>query len=161
MPEEAKPALGFGRTTREGDDTEAINRMFSPEFRNRLDAVITFANLTPEVVGLVVDKFVMQLEAQLGDRDVAIELSDPARAWIAEKGYDKVFGARQLGRFIQEHLKIPLADELLFGKLADGGTARVEFDDGKLSFSYAASSRRPPRKKRKPKRKPTVPALAE
>ena len=154
----AKPAIGFGRTGREGEDTEAINRMFSPEFRNRLDAVITFANLTPEVVGLVVDKFVMQLEAQLGDRDVVIELSDPARAWIAEKGYDKVFGARQLGRFIQEHLKMPLAEELLFGKLTDGGTARVDFDDGKLSFSYAASS--PPRKKRK-KRKPTVPALAE
>ena len=95
------------------------------------------------------------------DRDVVIELSDPARAWIAEKGYDKVFGARQLARFIQEHLKMPLAEELLFGKLTDGGTARVEFDDGKLSFSYAASSRRPPRKKRKPKRKPTVPALVE
>jgi ATP-dependent Clp protease ATP-binding subunit ClpA len=157
----AKPALGFGRAERQGDDTEAINRMFSPEFRNRLDAVITFANLTPEVVGLVVDKFVMQLEAQLGDRDVAIELSDPARAWIAEKGYDKVFGARQLGRFIQEQLKMPLAEELLFGKLTGGGTARVEFDAGKLSFSYAAPSRRPPRKKRKAKPKPTLPALVE
>ena len=157
----AKPAIGFGRTGREGEDTEAINRMFSPEFRNRLDAVITFANLTPEVVGKVVDKFVMQLEAQLGDRDVEIELSDPARAWIAEKGYDKTFGARQLSRFIQEHLKMPLAEELLFGKLTDGGTVRIELDDGKLSFTYTASSRRPARKKRAPKRKPTVPAPVE
>ena len=110
----------------------------------------------------MVDKFVMQLEAQLGDRDVAIELSDPARAWIAEKGYDKVFGARQLGRFIQEHLKMPLAEELLVRQAGQTAAPRgSNFDDGKLSFRYAAASRRPPRKKRKPKRKPTLPALVE
>ncbi|MBM3559173.1 MAG: ATP-dependent Clp protease ATP-binding subunit ClpA, partial [Alphaproteobacteria bacterium] len=119
---------------REGDDQEAINRMFSPEFRNRLDAVIGFANLTPAVMGQVVDKFIMQLEAQLGDRNVTIELDEAARNWLAEKGHDPQFGARPLARVIQDNVKKPLAEELLFGKLSKGGSAKVTVAGDKLVF---------------------------
>ena len=128
--------IGFARTAREGDDEEAIKRTFAPEFRNRLDAVIRFAGLTPAVIGRVVDKFVIQLEEQLADRDVAIELSAAARAWLAEKGYDATYGARPLARLIQEAIKKPLADELLFGRLAKGGRVRVGLKNGKPSFGY-------------------------
>src|ERR1700704_6577219 len=121
----AKPAIGFGSGVREGDDQEAINRMFTPEFRNRLDAVISFAPLSADTIGRVVDKFVLQLEEQLADRNVTIELDDLARAWLAEKGYDRLFGARPLARVIQEHIKKPLAEELLFGRLSKGGLVRV------------------------------------
>jgi ATP-dependent Clp protease ATP-binding subunit ClpA len=132
----AKPAIGFGREARIGEDTEAINRMFSPEFRNRLDAVIPFANLSPEVVARVVDKFVMQLEVQLADRHVTIELSEAARAWLAKTGFDPLYGARPLARVIQDHIKKPLAEELLFGKLEKGGTVRVDVKDDALTFSF-------------------------
>ena len=130
----AKPAIGFGREARIGDDKEAIERMFSPEFRNRLDATIGFSNLPPEVVHRVVDKFVAQLEGQLADRNVTIELTDAARAWLAEKGYDKLYGARPLARVIQEHVKKPLADALLFGELTNGGHVKVRVRDGKAAF---------------------------
>ncbi len=132
----AKPAIGFNQEVRVGEDMEAINRLFTPEFRNRLDAIISFASLTPEVVGRVVDKFVMQLEAQLADRQVTIELTDAAREWLAKKGYDPLYGARPLARIIQEHIKKPLAEELLFGKLEKGGVVRVDVKDGKLDFSF-------------------------
>ncbi|MDH3231810.1 MAG: ATP-dependent Clp protease ATP-binding subunit ClpA [Alphaproteobacteria bacterium] len=132
----AKPAMGFEREKRVGDDQDAINRMFTPEFRNRLDASIGFVALEPEIVALVVDKFVMELEGQLADRNVTIELSDDARKWLAEKGHDPAFGARPLGRVIQEYIKKPLAEELLFGKLAKGGLVRVDLKDGKLVLSY-------------------------
>jgi len=132
----AKPPIGFERTARAGEDQEAINRMFTPEFRNRLDAVIAFKGLPPEIISRVVDKFVLQLESQLGDRQVTIELSDSARKWLAERGYDPQFGARPLARVIQENIKKPLADELLFGKLTQGGTVRVDLKDGKLSFAF-------------------------
>ncbi len=132
----AREAIGFARSEREGDDKEAIERMFTPEFRNRLDAVIGFAGLSPEIVARVVEKFVMQLEAQLEDRGVTVELTDEAREWLAEKGYDKHYGARPLARTIQEHIKKPLAEELLFGALAKGGLVRVSLADGKLAFSY-------------------------
>ena len=132
----ARPAMGFEREKRVGDDQEAINRMFTPEFRNRLDATIGFVALEPEIVARVVDKFVMELEGQLADRNVTIELSDEARKWLAEKGHDPAFGARPLGRVIQEHIKKPLAEELLFGKLAKGGLVRVALKDGKLVLSY-------------------------
>ena len=135
----AKPAIGFEREDREGDDTEAIERMFTPEFRNRLDAIVAFAALSPEVVGQVVDKFIMQLEVQLADRGVTIEMTDEAREWLAKKGYDRNFGARPLARIIQEHVKKPLADELLFGKLAAGGLVRVTIKDRKPSFEYLES----------------------
>jgi ATP-dependent Clp protease ATP-binding subunit ClpA len=121
----AKPAIGFGSSKREGDDMEAINRLFTPEFRNRLDAVIPFGALPVPVVHQVVHKFVMQLEAQLAERRVTFELSDEAVKWLADKGYDEQMGARPLGRVIQEHIKKPLAEEVLFGKLKQGGTVRV------------------------------------
>ncbi len=121
----AKSAIGFGSSKREGDDMEAINRMFTPEFRNRLDAIIPFGSLPVPVVHQVVQKFVMQLEAQLAERGVTFDLSDEAVAWLAEKGYDERMGARPLGRVIQEHIKKPLAEEVLFGKLKKGGTVRV------------------------------------
>lgn len=121
----ARPPIGFGRAKREGEDTEALNRLFAPEFRNRIDAIVAFAGLPVEVVQQVVDKFVLQLEAQLADRGVTIELSDEARGWLAEKGYDPQMGARPLARLIQETIKKPLAEEVLFGKLVGGGTVRV------------------------------------
>ena len=135
----AKEALGFGREVRVGEDTEAVKRLFTPEFRNRLDAIIPFAALTTEIVGRVVEKFVMQLEAQLADRNVTIELSSAAKEWLAEKGYDRLYGARPLGRVIQEHIKKPLAEELLFGKLVHGGSVKVSLKDDKLEFEYTAA----------------------
>jgi ATP-dependent Clp protease ATP-binding subunit ClpA len=141
--EMARPAIGFNRETREGDDHEAIQRLFTPEFRNRLDATIGFAALSPEVVSRVVDKFVMQLEVQLGDRDVTIELSDAARIWLAKKGYDKLYGARPLGRVIQEHIKKPLAEELLFGRLAKGGVVKIDVKDDQLTFDFLEGGRHP------------------
>ncbi|MGD0429554.1 MAG: ATP-dependent Clp protease ATP-binding subunit ClpA [Acetobacteraceae bacterium] len=130
----AKEAIGFGRETRQGEDDEAIKRLFTPEFRNRLDATISFAGLTPEIVGRVVEKFVMQLEAQLADRNVTIEASSAAKEWLAERGYDRLYGARPLARVIQEYIKKPLAEELLFGKLVKGGSVKVTMKDDKLAF---------------------------
>ena len=154
----AKPAIGFERESRLGEDTEAIERMFTPEFRNRLDAIIAFAALTPEVVARVVDKFVMNLELQLEDRGVVIELTEAAREWLAKKGFDKLYGARPLARVIQENIKKPLAEELLFGKLAKGGVVLVACDGDKLSLEYPEpGASRLPAKRRKPK----VPALVE
>jgi len=121
----AKSAFGFHRAKREGDDVEAINRLFAPEFRNRLDAIVPFGHLPAEVISQVVDKFIMQLEAQLADRNVSIELTDEARKWLVEHGYDEAMGARPMARVIQQHIKTPLADEVLFGRLKNGGTVRV------------------------------------
>ena len=137
----AKEPIGFGRVKRSGEDTEAINRLFAPEFRNRLDSIIAFGNLPIEVVRQVVEKFVLQLEAQLADRNITIELSDEARDWLAERGYDPLMGARPLARLIQETIKTPLAEEVLFGKLMGGGAVRVVVEkaaDGatKLGFTY-------------------------
>ena len=132
----AKPVIGFNREVREGEDEHAIKQLFTPEFRNRLDAVIQFAGLTPEIVGRVVEKFVMQLEAQLADRNVTIEMSSAAKEWLAERGYDRLYGARPLARVIQEHIKKALAEELLFGRLASGGAVKVTMKDGALDFQY-------------------------
>ncbi|MBI3674119.1 MAG: AAA family ATPase, partial [Rhizobiales bacterium] len=132
----AREAMGFTRNKREGDDQEAIIRMFSPEFRNRLDAVIGFAHLPPEIVRKVVEKFVLQLEAQLAERQINIELSPEAADWLAAKGYDQQMGARPLARVIQEQVKKPLAEEVLFGKLAKGGTVRILLDGDALAFQY-------------------------
>jgi ATP-dependent Clp protease ATP-binding subunit ClpA len=129
-----KAAIGFGRDKREGEDTAAIERTFTPEFRNRLDAVVSFAALTKDTIMQVVEKFVLQLEAQLMDRNVHIELSPEAAHWLGDKGYDDKMGARPLGRVIQEHLKKPLAEELLFGKLQKGGVVRVGVKDDKIDL---------------------------
>ncbi|MBT6090729.1 MAG: ATP-dependent Clp protease ATP-binding subunit ClpA [Rhodospirillaceae bacterium] len=148
----AKNAIGFERESREGEDKEAIERMFTPEFRNRLDATIPFATLLPEVVGKVVEKFVMQLEEQLSDRNVTIELSSAARDYLAKKGYDKTMGARPLGRLIQNEIKKPLAEELLFGKLVSGGLVKVGMKDRKLVFDHEATVKpEPPKSKKKKK----------
>jgi len=154
----AKEAIGFGNTKREGDDEEAINRMFTPEFRNRLDAIVSFGNLPAEVVRMVVSKFVLQLETQLQDRNVMIEISDKASNWIAKLGYDENFGARPLARVIQEHIKKPLAEELLFGALKDGGTVRIDVikgENGKdeLGFEYLTLEASKPKRPRKPRKK--------
>jgi ATP-dependent Clp protease ATP-binding subunit ClpA len=134
----AKPAIGFGSQQRVGEDEEAIKRLFSPEFRNRLDAVIPFARLSREMIGKVVEKFIFQLEAQLADRNVVIELAPEAMDWLADHGYDELYGARPLARVIQEHIKKPLAEELLFGKLEGGGTVRVVVreTDGQKSLAF-------------------------
>jgi ATP-dependent Clp protease ATP-binding subunit ClpA len=135
----AKEAIGFGRTERTGEDTEAINRMFSPEFRNRLDSTIGFSSLPQQIISRVVEKFIMQLEAQLEDRNVSIEINEEARTWIGNKGYDKNFGARPLARVVQEHIKKPLAEELLFGKLTSGGLVKIKVKKNALSFEYKSS----------------------
>jgi ATP-dependent Clp protease ATP-binding subunit ClpA len=137
----AKQAFGFTRSKREGDDAEAINRTFAPEFRNRLDAVIAFAHLNEEVIAKVVEKFVLQLEAQLADRDVTIELSEPATKWLIRHGYDEQMGARPMARVIQEHIKKALADEVLFGRLKGGGHVRVvvvqdEKGEDRIGFEF-------------------------
>ncbi len=159
----AKASFGFTQNRREGDDTEAINKLFAPEFRNRLDSVISFGRLPKEVVAKVVDKFVLQLEAQLADRNVVIELSDEARDWLCEHGYDEAMGARPMARLIQSTIKTPLADEVLFGKLKNGGAVRVvvqgEPEKQALGFEYPEGPVTPKpekvveAKKRKPKPK--------
>ncbi len=158
----AKNAIGFGSSKREGDDVEAINRMFTPEFRNRLDAIIPFGSLPTPVIHQVVQKFVMQLEAQLAERGVTFDLTQEAIAWLADKGYDERMGARPLARVIQEHIKKQLADEVLFGKLKKGGTVKVtveKLDTGLTGLKLEALPDKPqpkPRKEAAAKRKPPV-----
>ncbi len=155
----AREAVGFGNSVRSGEDDEAIKRMFAPEFRNRLDATITFAHLPTEVVARVVDKFILQLEAQLADRGVHIMLTDEAKSWLTVKGYDRQMGARPMARLIQEEIKKPLADELLFGKLVKGGEIRVYLKDDKLGFEIiptqapalaSSEGEKPKRSRKKP-----------
>ena len=153
--EMTKQLIGFGRGQKTDADTDAIEKTFTPEFRNRLDAVIAFAPLETETVRLVVDKFIMQLEAQLTDKDVEIELDEAARNWLAARGYDATYGARPLARLVQEHIKKPLADELLFGKLIQGGSVKV----GVLKDSLQLTCR--PAPQRKPAKKPKKASLAE
>ena len=137
--EMSKTPIGFGREVGVSDDAgdiDAIKNLFSPEFRNRLDAIVPFGNLKPQTVEKVVDKFVIQLETQLSDKNVAITLSDAARKHLAKKGYDPAMGARPLGRVIQEHIKKPLAEEILFGELSEGGAVTIDYVDDELTFSY-------------------------
>ena len=138
--EMAKPSIGFERYDREGDDEEAIEKLFSPEFRNRLDSIVSFDNLSKNVMNKVVDKFVMELESQLSDRDVTISLTDQARTWLAEKGFDKRFGARPLARVIQDFIKKPLSEELLFGELTVGGSVKVKVKNKVLEFEYISGA---------------------
>jgi ATP-dependent Clp protease ATP-binding subunit ClpA len=144
----AREAIGFGATAREGDEEEAIKRLFAPEFRNRLDAVVPFSYLSPETIGRVVEKFVLELELQLADRDVHIALDEPAKAWLAERGYDRLYGARPMGRLIQEKVKQPLAEELLFGKLVRGGEVRVHVKDDALAFEIIPAAPKGRRRKK-------------
>jgi ATP-dependent Clp protease ATP-binding subunit ClpA len=130
----AREGIGFGASSREDAQEDAVKKMFTPEFRNRLDAIVPFSYLPPAVVARVVDKFILQLELQLADRNVHIELDDDARAWLVERGYDKLYGARPLGRLVQEKIKQPLAEELLFGKLVNGGEVKVRIKDNAPSF---------------------------
>ncbi len=144
----AKTPIGFGREVGSMNyaDNEAITKTFTPEFRNRLDAIVPFQNLQPSTVEKVVDKFIIQLEAQLSDRNVTIELSKKARKYLAEKGFDVTMGARPLSRIIQEKIKRPLAEEILFGKLEKGGLAIIEYEGKELTFKYEADN---PKKRRK------------
>ena len=144
----ASAAFGFHKSKREGDDREAIDRLFAPEFRNRLDAIVPFSRLPESVIARVVDKFILQLEAQLSDRNVTIELTDEAREWLVKNGYDEAMGARPMARVIQTQIKTPLADEVLFGRLKSGGVVKVvvtadETGAKKLSFVYPEGPAQP------------------
>jgi len=130
----SRASIGFGRGKVEGEDDKAIQRLFTPEFRNRLDAIVTFKALPQEIIRQVVQKFILQLEAQLADRNVTVELSDDAADWLAKNGFDELYGARPLARVIQEHVKKPLADEILFGRLIRGGHVHIVLKDGKIGF---------------------------
>jgi len=139
--------MGFGREDRKGEDKEAINKAFTPEFRNRLDAIIGFDHLSRDVVKHVVSKFIYRLESQLSERNVQIVLTDTACDWIAEKGYDRAMGARPLARLIADKIKKPLADEVLFGRLSKGGTVKIDVKDGELAFAYSAGKAKPKKAK--------------
>lgn len=154
--EMAKTPVGFNREIRVDEDNEAISRTFTPEFRNRLDAVVPFQPLSQDTVAKVVDKFIAQLEAQLTEKNVSILLTDPARNYLAEKGYDPAMGARPLGRVIQEKIKKPLAEELLFGKLVDGGVVNIDAKDGELVFDIEADKKPKSDKKKSEDQKETV-----
>ncbi|WP_379548607.1 ATP-dependent Clp protease ATP-binding subunit ClpA [Qipengyuania sp. DSG2-2] len=152
----ARQGIGFGDVSKEDASEEAVKRMFTPEFRNRLDAVVPFGYLGKDTIARVVDKFILQLEIQLAEQNVDIQFDDDAKEWLGDKGYDRLFGARPMGRLIQERIKQPLAEELLFGKLADGGEVQVSIKDGKPSFELTPA---PPKAKRKPpvrKKKPAA-----
>ncbi|MFO0389998.1 MAG: ATP-dependent Clp protease ATP-binding subunit ClpA [Alphaproteobacteria bacterium] len=136
----ARAPVGFTKVDRQGEDKEAINRMFAPEFRNRLDAIISFEHLTPDVVSHVVNKFIFRLESQLADRNVAIQLDDSARKWLVDRGYDRANGARPMARLIAEKIKKPLADEVLFGKLSKGGTVKVTVEKDELTFQFTKAT---------------------
>jgi ATP-dependent Clp protease ATP-binding subunit ClpA len=130
----AREGIGFGASSREDMQEDAVKKMFTPEFRNRLDAIVPFSYLPPAVVARVVDKFILQLELQLADRNVHIDLDDEAREWLTNRGYDKLYGARPMGRLVQEKIKQPLAEELLFGKLVNGGEVKVRIKDNAPAF---------------------------
>ena len=146
----ASQGIGFGDVSREDASEEAVKRMFSPEFRNRLDAIVPFTYLGRETVARVVDKFILQLELQLAEQSVHIQFDKDSRAWLAEKGYDKLYGARPMSRLIQEKIKQPLAEELLFGKLSSGGEVQVSIKEGKPAFELTPAPPRASKTVKKP-----------
>ncbi len=148
----ARESIGFGAMSREDAQEDAVKKMFTPEFRNRLDAIVPFAYLPPAVVARVVDKFILQLELQLVDRNVHIDLDDEARQWLTDRGYDKMYGARPMGRLVQEKIKQPLAEELLFGKLVNGGEVKVRIKDNAPAFEITPAAPKPVKGKAKAKR---------
>ncbi len=152
----ARSGIGFGDVSKADAGTEAVTKMFTPEFRNRLDAIVPFAYLGKDTVSRVVDKFILQLELQLADQNVHIQFDSDARDWLAEKGYDKLYGARPMGRLIQDKIKQPLAEELLFGKLADGGEVHVSVKDGKPVFEMTPAPPKTQTKRKAPKKKPSA-----
>jgi ATP-dependent Clp protease ATP-binding subunit ClpA len=156
----ARESIGFGTATREDAQEEAVKKMFTPEFRNRLDAIVPFAYLPPAVVSRVVDKFLLQLELQLADRGVHIDLDEEARQWLIDRGYDKMYGARPMARLIQEKIKQPLAEELLFGKLVNGGEVKVRIKDNAPVFETTPAPPKAPRpsKSKKAATKDSVPS---
>jgi ATP-dependent Clp protease ATP-binding subunit ClpA len=135
-----RPSIGFTEQDNTTDGMEVIRRMFTPEFRNRLDAIVQFSALNIEIVKTVVDKFLTELQAQLDEKRVTLEVDDEARAWLAKEGYDEKMGARPMQRLIQEKIKRPLAEDLLFGDLASGGTVRVSIDDDELDIQVLAAA---------------------
>ena len=149
----AKEGIGFGNVSKEDAGDEAVKKMFTPEFRNRLDAIVPFAYLPPEVVARVVEKFILELELQLADQNVHITLDDDATNWLTERGYDKLYGARPMGRLIQEKIKQPLAEELLFGKLKNGGEVKVRLKDKELAFEITSAPPKGGKKKKATKSK--------
>ena len=132
----AKPALGFNRDKREGEDVEAIDKLFNPEFRNRLDSIISFSSLPDKVIARVVEKFIVELEAQLDSKNVFIQISEKAALWIGKQGYDENMGARPLSRLIQEKIKKPIAEQILYGKLSKGGNIKLDIKNNELTFEY-------------------------
>ncbi len=144
--EQAKEAIGFNRTKREGEADAAIVKMFTPEFRNRLDSVITFNSLSLEIILQVVEKFILQLEGQLIDRNVTIEFSEDTLKWLAEEGYDDKMGARPISRKIQEHIKKPLSEALLFGELKKGGIVKLSVNKNKLDLDFKPIGEKPSKK---------------
>jgi ATP-dependent Clp protease ATP-binding subunit ClpA len=150
----ARESIGFGAATREDAQEDAVKKMFTPEFRNRLDAIVPFAYLPPAVVARVVDKFILQLELQLADRNVHIELDDEARQWLTDRGYDKLYGARPMARLVQEKIKQPLAEELLFGKLVNGGEVKVRIKENQPTFEVTPAPPKPVKAKGKKAKAP-------
>ena len=140
VQETVRQSIGFQEQDNSPDAMIEINRTFAPEFRNRLDHIIWFNHLDMAVIYQVVDKFIVELQAQLDAKGVSMEVSEPARIWLAEQGYDKSMGARPMGRVIQQQLKKPLANELLFGELVGGGSVKVTLKDNELHFDYQSEA---------------------
>jgi ATP-dependent Clp protease ATP-binding subunit ClpA len=160
----ASQGIGFGDVSKEDASEEAVKRMFTPEFRNRLDAIVPFAYLGRATVARVVDKFILQLELQLAEQNVDVSFDDEAKGWLAEKGYDRLYGARPMGRLIQDQIKQPLAEELLFGKLSEGGEVHVSIKDGKPVFELTPAppkGKRPAAAKKGKKAKPSEDVVGE
>jgi ATP-dependent Clp protease ATP-binding subunit ClpA len=158
----ARQGIGFGDVSKEDASDEAVKRMFSPEFRNRLDAIVPFGYLGGDTISRVVDKFVLQLELQLAEQNVHIQFDTDAREWLGVRGYDKLYGARPMARLLQEKVKQPLAEELLFGKLRNGGEVHVSVKDGVLAFELTPAPPKLVRKKKAaPKRQPKTKPAAE
>jgi len=138
--ETERKSIGFKVQDNSTDAMQEITRLFTPEFRNRLDSIVWFNSLEHSIIDQVVDKFIVEVQAQLDNKCVALEVSKEARSWLVKKGYDKTMGARPMTRVIQEHLKKPMANELLFGRLTKGGTVQVSLKGDELKFVYIAQS---------------------
>ena len=134
----SKKRIGFNSIKSSEDNSEAINKIFSPEFRNRIDSIIHFNNLSKEIVLSIVDKFIIEVEAQLEDKGVSLSIDSSAKEYLANEGYDEVYGARELGRIIQEKVKKPMAEELIFGTLVKGGHVEITLKDNKIKFNFSS-----------------------